>query len=71
MHTEPRKHAAQHTAPRVVLEEASELKFGHERGICTSDRKRRLAASMAKADVCPSAPEDHWLSPLERGTRSA
>jgi hypothetical protein len=71
MHAEARKHAAQHTASRVVLEEASELELGNERGIGTSDRERRLAASTAKAEVCPSAREDHRLSPLERGTRSA
>jgi hypothetical protein len=30
MQAEPRKHASQHTPPRMMLEEASELKLGHE-----------------------------------------
>jgi len=71
MQAEPRKHASQHTPPRMMLEEASELKLGHERRVCARDRNRRPATVVAKADVRASAREDDRLSPFDRDARSA
>ena len=70
MNAEARQQASADTSTYAVFEETSELKLGHQRRVCARDRKRRAAASVAKADVRPSAREYDRLAPLHRNARS-